>query len=250
MRCVHESALHERNSFVTLTYAPDQVPVDGSLQVRDWQLFAKRVRKAKGPFRFFHCGEYGELNGRPHYHACVFGLDFAEDRVPFKGKPGSELFVSRELEDLWGHGFATVGRLTFESAAYVARYVMKKATGKRVEGEITPYSRFDSRTGEVYQVRPEYVTMSRRPGIGAGWFARFKGDVFPDDFVVHAGKRYRAPRFYDALLERESPELLASLKAKRRDVAFRRREDSTPERLRVRERVAIARLGLVPRDSV
>lgn len=230
--------MHERNCFITLTYADEHLPSNGELRVSDWQKFAKRVRKSHGRFRFFHCGEYGDENLRPHYHACMFGVDFAGDAVPFK----KGLWLSQRLSDLWGHGFTTVGSLTYESAAYVARYCLKKATGDLAE---VKYARVDTETGEVFTVRPEYVTMSRRPGIGSTWFDKFKSDVFPSDEVVHNGRRHRPPRFYDTRI----PEFeLAPLKAKRLEAALMRSEDLTPERLVVREQVAAARESFLSRD--
>ncbi len=237
LRCVHEAQMHERNCFVTLTYSPECLPDDGSLHVEDWQKFAKRVRKRLGPFRFFHCGEYGEESFRPHYHACMFGVDFSEDRVPLKKERGNTLYRSDQLEDLWSHGFATVGSLTWQSAAYVARYCMKKATGKLGKER---YARVDVQTGEVSSVRPEYVTMSRRPGIGSEWFEQFASDVYPADEVVHEGKRYRPPRFYDLKLPREELEVL---KTKRRKAAGSHEADLSGERLEVREKVAAAQVS-------
>jgi hypothetical protein len=77
VRCVHEASLHEKNCFITLTYSPENLPKDGSLDVSHFQKFMKRFRKRFGPgIRFFHCGEYGESLSRPHYHACIFGFDF------------------------------------------------------------------------------------------------------------------------------------------------------------------------------
>lgn len=246
LRCVHEASLHERNSFVTLTYSPAHLPADLSLDVRHWQLFAKRLRKRLGPFRYFHCGEYGDSNFRPHFHAIIFGLDFSEDRVLCNtSKSNTNLFQSRILDETWGLGFATVGQVTFQSAAYVARYVLKKATGELAQ-EV--YRRLDEKTGEEWYVRPEYVTMSRRPGVGAGWFGKFQGDVFPEDEVVFDGKRFRPPRFYDELLERGAPDELAGVKARRRQRVADRREDLTPERLEAREQVAAARLSRLKRE--
>lgn len=223
--------MHNSNCFVTLTYDEAHLPEGGSLVVGDWQKFAKRLRKGVGPFRFFHCGEYGDENSRPHYHACVFGLDFGRDRVPLKSVRGHTLFTSEKLSETWGLGFATVGSLTWQSAAYVARYVMKKATGPLAK------ERYGDR-------RPEYVTMSRRPGIGSKWFERFASDVYPSDEVVHEGKRFRPPRYYD--LKLSAPEL-DSLKTKRRAAAWSHRADLTEERLRVREKVAAAQVGLLQR---
>ncbi len=232
LRCVHEAQMHERNCFLTLTYDQVHLPVDGSLHVEDWQKFAKRLRKRCGPFRYFHCGEYGELNSRPHYHACVFGMDFGRDRVPVKRERGKTLYTSEVLSETWGLGFATVGSLTWQSAAYVARYVMKKATGPLADMK---YTGVDEETGEMVSVKPEYVTMSRRPGVGSKWFEQFASDVYPSDEVVHEGKRYRPPRFYDSKLPREELEVL---KRRRRSSVARFAKDLTPERLRVREKVA------------
>ncbi len=242
IRCVHEAQLHSKNCFVTLTYDSDHLPKDGSLCLADWQKFAKRLRHKAGPFRFFHCGEYGEVNFRPHYHACIFGLDFVADRGLWKDSGKFPLFRSPLLDETWGLGFATVGALSFKSAAYVARYVMKKVNGSLAAEK---YGRVDEETGEVSFVRPEYVTMSRRPGIGAGWFKQFKSDVYPADEVVHEGKRYRPPRFYDSQLDELE---LCVLKAKRRASVAVRVKDLTPDRLAVREKCLEADMKVFGRD--
>ncbi len=242
LRCVHEAQLHKQNSFITLTYDPEHVPKDGSLCLADWQKFAKRLRRKAGPFRFFHCGEYGEVNLRPHYHACVFGLDFIADRGLWKDSGKYPLFRSPLLDETWGLGFATVGALTFKSAAYVARYVMKKVNGDLAAEK---YGRVDEKTGEVFFVRPEYVTMSRRPGIGSAWFKQFKSDVYPADEVVHEGKRYRPPRFYDSQLEAGE---LDEYKVRRRQAVANRSKELTPDRLRVREKVLEASLSVFERN--
>lgn len=241
LRMVHEAQMHERNCFLTLTYRSADLPVDQSLKVEHWQRFAKRLRRKIGPFRFFHCGEYGEENLRPHYHACLFGVDFRADRVFVRMSGKHKLYRSALLDETWGLGFANIGELSFESAAYVARYVMKKVTGKQA---VEHYTRVDPNTGECWSVRPEYTTMSRRPGIGSKWFEAFKTDVFPSDEVVHDGKRHRTPRFYDKRLEDAE---LDVVRRKRRDAADERREDTTPERLRSRERFAVARLSQLSR---
>lgn len=250
VRCVHEASMHTRpvgdseikagavpgsrvscNSFVTLTYHPSKLPLDLSLDVSHWQKFAKRVRKELGPFRFFHCGEYGGETRRPHYHACLFGLDFIDDRVYLKGDADKRLYTSPTLERLWGYGMVSIGNLDYESAAYVARYVSKKMTGPLAEGH---YLRVND-DGEVWSVRPEYCTMSRRPGIGSTWFDRFMSDVYPADEVIHKGKKHLPPKFYDNKLPESELEFY---KAKRRAAAKMRSAELTPQRLRVRENIA------------
>lgn len=231
VRCTHEAQMHDRNSFITLTYSDEMLPPDGGLHVEHWQLFAKRLRKKIGSFRYFHCGEYGDLNDRPHYHAAIFGLDFSGDRTLLKNQNGNKLYRSKLLEDAWAMGHCSVGNLTFESAAYIARYTMKKITGDQAEEH---YQRIDPDTGEVFQVNPEYISMSRRPGIGKTWIDKYKDDVYPGDQVVINGKKYKPPRYYD---QQVKPEILQSLKFKREERARKRAKENTPERLVVKEKV-------------
>lgn len=238
VRCVHEAQMHERNSFVTLTYDQVNLPEDGSIDVSHWQGFAKRFRHKFGPFRFFHCGEYGELNLRPHYHALIFGHDFSFDRFKIGGRGKHDYFLSPSLSATWGKGFVTIGNLSVDSARYVARYSLKKGAPDDAR-----YERVDKH-GEVSFVRREYVTMSRRPGVGSSWFEKFGGEVFPADEVVHEGRTYRPPRFYD---ERLGAEELESVKRKRAERADEHSDDLTLDRLADREKLAEARLRLVSR---
>lgn len=189
IRCAHEASLNVANSFITLTYSNAHLPPDGSLNLRHFQLFMKRLRKRLGPVRFFHCGEYGALNLRPHYHACLFGLEF-EDKILHKidKKTKIPLYKSEILSELWPFGFSTIGDVTFESAAYCARYITKKITGPPAEAH---YQNIDQETGEIHQLKPEYTTMSRRPGIGRAWFDKYKSDLYPDDFIILRGKKMK-----------------------------------------------------------
>lgn len=221
MRCLHEASLYERNCFVTLTIRDSvlaeyecKVCGDGaSLCVCQFQRFMKRLRKrfprvpGETGIRFFHCGEYGEKEGRPHYHAAIFNFDFADRVFHRQSSSGFPLYRSRILDEVWGLGFSWIGDVSFESAAYVARYIMKKVNGKEAEAH------YGGR-------KPEYVTMSRRPGVGAGWFKKFKADVFPSDGVVVRGREMRPPRFYDGLFEVDNAEEFAIIKRKRIQAAL------------------------------
>lgn len=233
MRCVHEASRFERNSFITLTYDNDHLPPNGTLVLDDFQRFMKRLRKRFGDgIRFFHCGEYGAKGGRPHYHACLFNFEFV-DRVPWQEKGGITLYRSEALEELWPDGFSTVGDVTFESAAYVARYIMKKVTGDKA---YLHYGKFDDRWGEILAERkPEYCTMSRRPGLGREWLEAFMGDVYPHDFVEMRGKKMKPPKYYDSIFEIDNPEEFRKIKASRSAAGLARADDSTPARLAVRE---------------
>ena len=104
IRVMHEASLHSENCFVTLTYGRDKLPPDGSLEHRDFQLFMKRLRRHFGKtVRFYMCGEYGPLNFRPHYHACLFNVNFISDRVPAgKSGSGAVFYDSPTLEEALG----------------------------------------------------------------------------------------------------------------------------------------------------
>ena len=118
--------MYDDNCFITLTYSNQHIPADGSLDVRVFQKFMKRLRKRFGDgIRFYHCGEYGSLLGRPHYHACLFNFDFP-DKYLWKENNGQKLYRSPSLEELWPYGYSSIGTVTFESAAYVARYILKR----------------------------------------------------------------------------------------------------------------------------
>lgn len=245
VRCVHEAQLHDENSFLTLTYADDRLPPHGTLQLEDFQKFMKRLRRHISPrkIKFFHAGEYGEQFQRPHYHACVFGYDFP-DKWHYKTHNEQKYYRSPLLEELWPLGMSMIGDVTFESAAYVARYITKKITGERAEWY---YSEIDEETGEIREKKPEYATMSRNPGIGKGWFEKYKSDVYPDDFIVIRGQKLRVPKFYDNQLEILSPDEYARIRAKRQNDMKYHKEDNTHERLEVREFIMHERLSMLKR---
>lgn len=267
IRCVHEAQLHEDNCFITLTFneeslvqrRPEIGPVSKpeerkpghtmSLDKAEFPKFMKRLRKHFGKagknVRFFHCGEYGDLYHRPHYHAILFGIDFP-DKVFGGMRNGLPLYRSPTLEKLWPYGYSSIGSVTFESAAYVARYVMKKATGLDA---LDNYYEPDDETGELIQtLEAEYTTMSRRPGIAANWFEKYHSDVYPSDFITHNGKKFRSPKYYDKLLERMDSFTLEDIKFDRKEAALKHVENQTPERLAVREKVQRHKLNKLPRN--
>lgn len=251
IRITHEAKLYEHNSFLTLTYNDENLPSDGGLHVEDFQKFFKKLRsrvdraRENGSFdsfflgvspRYFHCGEYGDRRGRPHYHACLFGLDF-RDKVVAGSRNGVFYYSSKILDETWEKGFCTIGNLEFGSALYVARYTTKKLRGEALE-----YQFIDEETGEIVNRGKEYATMSRRPGIGARYFEKFKKDFYSGDFVVMNGQKFKVPKYYDQLLERESRELYEKVKAQRK---------KAPERLSVEEILdAHDRLSVEERFSV
>lgn len=247
IRCMHESRMHDSSSFVTLTYDDVRIPEGGTLRYADYQLFMKRLRKefSDKTVRFYMCGEYGEQTMRPHYHALLFGVDFADKIKCGLASDGSDLFESKLLDRLWSHGMCTFGDVTFQSASYVARYCMSKVTGSKADEF---YKSVDVNTGEVFDRVPPFNKMSLKPGIGATFLDKYFKDVFPRGYVVINGKKVKPPKYYDKLLKRVDEDTYDHIKFERELLARERFEDNTDERLAVRGKVAQARVDLKSRN--
>lgn len=235
MRCYHESKMHEDNSFVTLTYSDDKLPPGGSLRPADFVLFMKRLRKMFGDgIKFFQCGEYGDKLGRPHHHALLFGVFFGDRRFHSESN-GERLYTSQTLDNLWTHGFCSIGDVNFDSAGYVARYTLKKIRGDKAAA---------AHYGDKI---PEYLTMSRRPGIGKAYLDKYWGDVFPHGNVVINGKEVSPPRYYLDVLAKRDPDLYREIR-KRVAAECSNDVDRTGKRLLVREVVKTAAVKFLSRS--
>lgn len=205
VRCEHEALYHEENYFLTLTFSDKFLPSDYSL--RSWHLqdFWKRVRHALDAeadffdgvfvgadaprFKYYAAGEYGDENFRPHYHATVFGLPLKMlGNLDYHAKSGDfTLYRSSFLERLWPWGFSSVAPMTFETAAYVARYCCKKAFKKPDE------------YAEV-GLLPERSWISK--GLGRSWYDEFAAETWRDDYIVNSrGHQMAVPRTYMRWLE-------------------------------------------------
>lgn len=178
------------------------------------------------------CAEYGENFNRPHYHACLFGLDFT-DKDPIREQEGIILYNSPTLDEIWGKGFTSIGDVTFETAAYTARYITKKITGAEQHDH---YQKTCEHTGNLISLEPEYTNMSLRPGIGKSWYDNYKSDLYPSDFAIHNNRKIKIPRYYDKIMELEGGDI-EKIKQKRRKKAARLAANNTPERLETREKL-------------
>lgn len=264
VRIIHESSLHEfdeGNSFVTLTYDDEHVPADWSLNKNHFRNFVRRLRRGHDGqrIRYFHCGEYGDICrhgvlakncsfcsvGRPHYHACLFNCSF-RDLVPVGKRNDVVYYTSDKLQSFWPHGFVQVGELNFESAAYVSRYCLKKVNGAMAQDH---YMQIDE-YGVASWVEPEYVTMSRRPGIAKEWFDRFKDDCFPADEVPVVGKGVikKVPRYYEELMKSEDEGVVEEAKKLRKLFRKMHEEEYTGSRLMQKYRVKKRQKDLLRRN--
>lgn len=240
-RITHEQQLHDRSCFLTLTYNDEANPI--TLQERDWTLFAKRLREKMGPFQHYMVGEYGELYGRPHYHACIMGIDF-DDKFPWKkSQSGCQTYTSDTLDKLWPWGHANIGQLTFESAAYCARYMIQKPQDAEARA-----SRYTATTIDFKEIEllPEFARMSRRPALGKRWIEVYTSDVYPNDYVVRKdGTRTKTPRYYDKWYEEKNLNGYEKIKETRKAKALEReqRDPTTKARMKDKETVLLAQLN-------
>lgn len=217
-RCMLELGYHESSYFITLTYDNDHIPKNplidydtgeiyaenATLVKKDLQDFMKRLRRAyeyKGydnKLRFFACGEYGSQTLRPHYHIIVFGLKL-DDLVLYKRNfVGDNLYNSAFISKIWKKGFSVIGDVTWQSCAYVARYIMKKHLGK------------DNEFYDIYNIEPEFTLMSRKPGIARQYYDEHKDELFYQDFVSiptkDGGKQIFPPPYFEKFFEEDFPE--------------------------------------------
>lgn len=236
-RCMHELQFHEQACFVTLTYDDAHLPRDGSLVYDHFQRFFKRLRYSLGgkKVKYYMCGEYGDVTKRPHFHFILFGHDF-DDKVLYKSSRGHRLYNSQSLSDLWRCGHAVIGDVTFESCAYVARYILKKVNGKKADGA---YTRTDS-TGKSYKISPEFTHMSQ--GIGKRWCEKYVDDCLPSGYIVFNGKKARLPKFYCKRFEVIVPVRYQAFKV---DQVLRMRELTSTDKYRANHEI----LRLLQRES-
>jgi len=268
-RCMHEASLHEHNSFITLTYDDQNLPQDHSLRKDHFQNFLKRFRKAIHPIkiRYLMCGEYGDDSWRPHYHAIIFGYDFTQGIKYNKqwcerrqqvqsAEVENPYYISPLLSKLWPDGFHIIADVTFDTAAYVARYCTKKITGDEAEAHYTRnILDWNEYTGEIFhfqevQLEPEYGTMSRRPGIGKEWYEKYKQDCYPSNFLINDGHKTPIPKYYDKLLEQEDELQFKAMKTARELALIAHKDDLTPERLAQRHTTKLAQYGQLRRNKI
>jgi len=126
-----------------------------------------------------------------------------------------------------------IRKVTFETAAYTARYIMKKVTGENTEDH---YYKTCEHTGNLYILEPEFVRMSLKPGIGEKWYQKYKSDLYPGDFAIMNHREVKIPRYYDKMYDLESDDF-EEIRALRKENARKHLRDNTPERLAVREKV-------------
>lgn len=237
-RLVKEASQYQNNAFLTLTYNNENLPTKDvvnketgelitghPLVKKHVQLFIKNLRREyeyhfnHQGIRFYACGEYGGRTARPHYHLAIFNADMtAWGDIKLQGNNinGDALWSSEKIEKIWGRGFCIIGDLTPQSAAYIARYMLKKQKGPAKKWYY-----------ESKGIISEYTSMSNKPGISRLWYEKHKNEYWISDRIIipqrnKAPMINKTPAYFDKLLEAESGiESVERIKARRKESAER-----------------------------
>ena len=229
-RCVLESLDKPSDEcwFLTLTYNDNNIETKkrslltdkGTLTLypKDVQDFLKRLRVEwfrrynRDNIRFFMCGEYGSETARPHYHMLIYNLPIYDLKFYKANIQGDLLYNSDELEELWSHGFVVIGKFEWKTAAYTARYVLKKFKGKTKE-----------ETEEHYKsvgLLPEFTRMSRCPGIARSYYDAHVHEIYKnDEIILPCGRITKPPKYFDKIATDQEPDMMVFVKEARKRVA-------------------------------
>ncbi|UPW41187.1 replication initiator protein [Sigmofec virus UA08Rod_5306] len=222
--------------FVTLTYDDPHLPITDFVNEETGELitghplnpdhtkkFLKDLRRYweyhynHDKIRFFLAGEYGETYGRPHYHLAIMNLPIREEdlEIEFHNWMGDAIYKCPKIEKIWGKGLVRLGALTWQSAAYIARYIVKKQYGPESDALYKAQGRIK-----------EFTRASRRPGIAREWFEEHKDEIYKNDeiFIPKRGGGVivaKPVRYFDELYFLEKPEIVEKAKKARKEAAIR-----------------------------
>ena len=128
-----------------------------------------------------------------------------------KTNSGNVLYTSSFLTELWGMGHCTIGKLTYDSCQYVAKYITKKVTG---DNAMEHYKSTHNITLEEVPILPEQARMSKNPAIGKRWIEKYYGDTFRDDYLIIDNKKKPVPKYYYKWIEKNNPDVYIQIKQK------------------------------------
>lgn len=193
IRCIHEASLHEKNSFITLTYSDEHLESE-KLIYEHAQKFVRdlRFRYPENPIPIVTTGEYGGKNKRPHFHLLLFNFDPGDKKYHKKNKFGDPLYTSSIIDDIWSRNDknnspSLLGPINLSTAGYVCRYQLKKLE-----------------LGEGYD---PIVRYSSKYAIGKGWIEKNWQQTFGNGYItIPGGQKIKIPRYYEKWLKQNKPD--------------------------------------------
>jgi len=237
----------------TLTYAPEHLPLHGSLCKPHAQKFIRALRqlvarrfKALGLpvplFSFDLYAEYSPERKRPHYHAALFGYEPPDWKRYAKSGAGNQEFTSDELTRAWGKGLVTFQNWSHGAASYCAGHQAWKVTGSKSRQDLQVLA-----DGVVVGERaPEFRLVSTRPAIGLSYFQKHGEQALALNECAIKGKLVPVPKYYLRKGKVAFPELAEAAIAERRDVALAKSDELTDAR---REVIEVCNQALIRRSS-
>lgn len=274
-RIMSEVKESEHNYFVTLTYDDEHLPIaesieykeniyhndgtwSGTLWEKDVQTFLNSLRKyfeRKGHkgIKYYYCGEYGTETLRPHYHMILMNcpLNINQFYNTHVDKNFKAHWKSHEIENYWKKGMIDLAEVEWSSAAYVARYCMKKISNNVDKSDYC-------KIGKI----PEFVRMSRNPGIGMKYYHDHKYEIYDHDGIImrtikgNVGN-VKPPKAWDKKLQEEDPELYKKIKQgrikakERADKLTKEITDYTDyQRERIKESKILEKGKMLPRGDM
>lgn len=208
-RAYAESTNWKNNCFITLTYDNDHLPKDFQEMKRDMQKFFKRLRyyehgieywenprtkKHENPIRYIIAGEKGPKTKRLHMHALIFNWKPKDLKFYKYNHAKDSLYTSKTLEKIWGNGFVIIGNVTYQSACYVSRYVMKKAYQKTAVADLK---------------EREFIETSRNGGIGLLYWLKNKTKIIQQQGILlkikDKVKLKMIPKYFKRKWKEETP---------------------------------------------
>lgn len=277
-RCMLETKEHEHNYFITLTYDDDHLPTSvnklsgeilPNLVPEHLTTFMKDLRDYYAyhynwqGIRFYACGEYGEQFGRCHFHIILFNCPIDDKVYLGKSVRGDKYYTSPTFEKKWGKGYVSITNVTFESCAYVARYVMKKLKDKSNTELYEAMKEFSISKQDGIDLLgrvPEFVRMSRKPGIGRNYYEQNKDKIYETDEIILPGKDgkprvVKPPSYYDKLFDIEQNGIMQQIKEQRKQVAIENMKQvlsnttlTEEEYMKVKERKKLNQVKYLPRS--
>lgn len=206
-RILLESSSWPSNSFLTLTYNDDHLPVEEFFHKKTGEVFAPLsvspyehksfIDKLRSAYRYYtgEClryymvGEYGDKSQRPHYHYALFNFPRCTIGAKVINKQFFPCYCGscQLISKCWGKGNIFQGDVNSKSALYIAKYLQKHLTNSN-------WKRQDSYTGltnaqKLAGRHPEFARMSNKPGI-----ARFAVDKIASSLSNFEQEDFEIPR--------------------------------------------------------
>lgn len=234
-RCILEAQEWKENYFITLTYNTENLPIKSTIDTETGELIQKATLEPKHlqkfmkdlrrhfeyyynhkNIRFYGCGEYGSQGERPHYHIIIFNIPINDLKPYAKNHIGQVRYQSETIEKIWKKGYIDVANVSWESCAYVARYMLKKQKGKSAE--------------EAYRLKEaEFTRMSRKPGIAKNYYEKNQKKIYEFDEIMIAKmdgsvQKIKPPKYYDKLFDIENEEQMNAIKEARKKIAIEKQK--------------------------